>query len=139
MVKSFLTIICVLFIVSTCMINAFAAPSKEYLSSREFLSKVCNEANKTMPMMIDKETMATSTYALDKELNYAYTLVHYSSADIDKQEFLSKQTPSIKNFVCKSPDMQKFQKNGVSISYVYYGNDKGFIAKITVTPSQCGF
>lgn len=134
----FHTVLSILLIYSF-VTNAIAAPNKEYLSSKEFLSKVSNEMNKSLPMMIDKETKCVSTYAFDKEIGYAYELVNKSSSEIDKSNFLNISTPKLKNFVCTTPHMQKFLNNGVSIGYIYYGNDSGFIGKITITPSQCGY
>lgn len=88
-------------------------------------------------MMVDKETQLKNVSVGDAEIVYTYSLINYSSVEVDAREFLTEMTPSVRNWACTSPDMKAFWKNGISVRYTYSGNDNRFIGDIRVRPSDC--
>lgn len=90
----------------------------------EALRKVSAQMNRKVPMNVDKATR------LDKvssepghQLIYHYTLLETSSNDIKSAEFTSQINPSLTQRVCGSSEMQVFLQNGVTLTFLYRGND----------------
>ncbi len=100
------------------------------------MNSISNEINKSLPMMVDKDTRLESTIGKKGVLEYHYNLLNTKSNDINLSQ-LNSFTKSLKNKVCSNPDTKSFLGRSISLSYVYYGNDDTFITKIIVTPEDC--
>jgi hypothetical protein len=104
----------------------------------EALLKTASEINSKLPMMVDSETRLDSTVGLNKSFRYNYTLINYASSSVSASELNSALGQKLINNVCTSKEMQVFVKNGVTVSYAYFGNDGNQVTIISVAPSQCG-
>jgi hypothetical protein len=102
------------------------------------LVKVSAQMNKKMPIAVDQDTRLDSVSAEPgKHLTYHYTLVSVSSSDVDQAKFNKLIKPQLKTRLCESVEMKKFLKNGVTISYLYRGNDGHLIGGAEFSPSDC--
>lgn len=100
------------------------------------LMKAAGQMNANLPMMIDSETRWDSTVGADKTLLHHYTLVNSPASAVSADDIKNGQQ-KIVNSVCTSTVTQVFVKNGVTVSYAFYGNDGKQITVISVAPSQC--
>jgi len=104
------------------------------------LAETANTVNAKLPMMVDKDTRLDSTIpGPDKKLTYYYTLPAYSSVELEPTSTMAVLTPHVKKNVCGITDMKGLFNNGVSVVYVYRGNDAREIGRVTVTPAECGY
>lgn len=123
------------FVGKTSVDNYYAG--KKQGTINEVLLKTANELNAKLPIMVDANTRLDSTIGLNEQFRYNYTLVNYSSSQVSGSQIESAMGQKLVNNVCTSKEMQVFVKNGVTVSYAYFGNDGKQIAVISVTPSQC--
>ena len=104
------------------------------------LIKVSALMNKKMPVIIDKDTRLDKVSAEPgQHLKYHYTLVGVRNGDVNIVEFSKAIKPQLKSRLCENIEMQKFLKSGVSISYLYRGNDGRAIGGAEFSPSDCGY
>jgi hypothetical protein len=108
--------------------------------SKEHLSQVAAEINRSVPVMIDKETELLPVQGADGMLIYNYRLVSYSAARLDANKFAAGAKQRVAQAACsRSETRDDFLKKGVTLRYSYFDKDKQHIATIDVKPSDCGF
>jgi hypothetical protein len=108
--------------------------------SKEYLSKVAAEINRSVPVMIDQETELLPVQGADGMLIYNYRLVSYSSAQLDANKFAAGAKQRVAQAACSRPETRDdFLKKGVTLRYSYFDKDKQHIATIDVAPFDCGF
>jgi len=108
--------------------------------SVEYLSRVAEDINRSVPMMIDPETELLPTEAAPATLIYNYRLVSYSAAQLDPQKFAAGVKEKVTQSACNRPETRdEFLKRGVTLRYSYFDKDKKHIATVDVTPADCGF
>ncbi|MGH8562748.1 MAG: hypothetical protein ACREXW_01155 [Gammaproteobacteria bacterium] len=102
------------------------------------LAKTASTLNARLPMMVDKDTRLDSTIpGPGKNFTYVYTLPAYRSAELDPATTMAAVTPYVKGNTCGLTDMKGFFKNGISVIYLYRGNDGREIGRVTVSPADC--
>ncbi len=132
------------------MVGVFAASTvwwaaSDYLakpdpSSARHLREVADQINRSMPVMIDKETELMPSAGYDGMLVYNYRLVSYSASQIDLRKFAAGVKEKVTQSACSRPETRDdFLKNGVTLRYSYFDKDNQHIATIDVTPADCGF
>lgn len=104
----------------------------------EMLPKFASQLNAKLPMMVDAGTRLDGVMGVNKTLRYNFTLLNHSSSSITDQDVRNVLQRKIENNVCTSQETLSFIKNGVTLSYAYYGNEGKQISVISVSPSQCG-
>jgi hypothetical protein len=124
-------------LVGKTSVDSYYAGKKEG-SIDEVLFQTASKLNEKLPMMVDSETRWDSTIGINKAIRYNYTLINYSASNITAQDLNNALGQKIVNNVCTTKAMQVFVKNGVTVSYAYYGNEGKQITVISVVPSQCG-
>ena len=88
------------------------------------LAEVASEMNKTLPMMVDKETQLDNAAALPgKVLQYNYTLIGIEASQLDTAKFEQSFKPALLNKIKTTPEMGPFRDAGVTFIYNY--RDKG--------------
>jgi len=108
--------------------------------SAERLSKVAAELNRSVPVMIDKETELTVVEGHEAMLIYKYRLVPYSVSQMDHQKFAAGAKQRVAQGACNAPETREdFLKQGVTLRYSYFDKDKQHIATVDVAPADCGF
>ncbi|MSP41716.1 MAG: hypothetical protein EXR70_24795 [Deltaproteobacteria bacterium] len=108
--------------------------------SQEWLGRIAAEINRTVPVMIDKETELTIVEGHEGMLIYKYRLVPYSVKQLDHQKFAAGVKQKVAQGACNQPDMRdNYLKKGVTLRYSYFDRDKQHIATVDVTPADCGF
>jgi uncharacterized protein YdbL (DUF1318 family) len=104
----------------------------------EALQKAAGQMSAKLPMMVDSDTRWDSIMGINKTLRHNYTLVNYSASAVSADDIKNGFGQKLVNRVCTSEEMQVFVKNGVTVSYAYYGNEGKQIIVISIAPSQCG-
>lgn len=108
--------------------------------SAEFLAKIAAEINRSVPMMIDKETELLPAVGAPGMLIYNYRLVSYSVKQLDHVKFAAGAKQRVSQGACNRPETRdEFLKRGVTLRYSYFDKDQQHIATIDVTPADCGF
>lgn len=108
--------------------------------SVEYLKKAAAEINRSVPIMIDKETELMPAEAAPSVLIYNYRLVSYSASQIDPARIAAGAKQRVTQGACNQPETRdNFLKKGVTLRYAYYDKDKHPIATVDVTPADCGF
>jgi hypothetical protein len=103
----------------------------------EMLPKFASQLNAKLPMMVDSDTRLDSVMGVNRTLRYNYTLISHSSSDVTEQDIRNAFQQKIENRVCTSQESLTFIKNGVTLTYAYYGNEGKQISVISVSSSQC--
>jgi hypothetical protein len=113
---------------------------KEDPRSREFLSRLAAEINRSTPVMIDRETELMPSEVADGILIYNYRLVNFSVARLDRGKFVAAAKQQVTQGACAAPETRDgLLKKGVTLRYSYYDQEKKHIATVDVTPPDCGF
>jgi hypothetical protein len=113
---------------------------KEDPRSQDYLSRIAAEINRSVPVMIDKETELMPVVGAPGMLIYNYRLVGYSVAQLNHQKFAAGAKLRVTQGACERPETRdEFLKKGVMLRYSYFDKDKQHIATIDVTPADCGF
>ena len=108
--------------------------------SEQRLSRIAAEINRSVPVMIDKETELTSVEGHEGMLIYNYRLVPYSVRQLDHQKFAAGAKQKVAQGACNAPETREdFLKQGVTLRYSYFDKNKQHIATVDVTPTDCGF
>lgn len=104
------------------------------------LTQAVNTMNDSLPMMIDRDVRWDSSSIVPGEtMVYDYTLINYSSAQLDPTMFSQIITQTAVNEACTHPSLQIVYENGMSIQYNYYSNDDYLITNVEITPAECGY
>ena len=108
--------------------------------SLESLSRVAAELNRSVPVLIDKETELLSTTGAEAMLIYNYRLVRYSLSQLDPNQFTTRIKPGLTRNACnRAETREEFLNKRITLRYVYFDKDKQHIATIDVTSEDCGF
>jgi hypothetical protein len=104
------------------------------------MQKVAKESSEGLPKMIDSETRIDSIEGIENGLEYKYTLVNQTRADLRTNDIslTERLKPNIIKSICSSPDMSIYVRNGAILKYIY--NDKnGFLIEsiIVDTKTDC--
>jgi len=108
--------------------------------SQARLSKIAAELNRSVPVMIDKETELTLVEGHEAMLIYKYRLVLYSVRQLDHERFAAGVKQRVTQGACNQPEMREdYLKKGVTLRYSYFDKDKQHIATVDVAPADCGY
>jgi len=117
---------------------SFSAPVDP--RSEQHLKDIAAAINRSVPVMIDKETELLPAEGHHGMLIYNYRLVSYSVSQLDHEKFAAGAKQKVSQGACSRTETRDdFLKNGVTLRYSYYDKDKQHIATIDVTPADCGF
>jgi hypothetical protein len=108
--------------------------------SIDHLSREAAQLNRSLPVLIDKETELTITEAAHTMFIYKYRLVNVSVDKVDHVKFTAAAKPQLVQNSCNRPETRNdFLSKGVTMRFSYFDKDKQHIATIDVTPADCGF
>jgi hypothetical protein len=114
------------------------SPATIDVTSQTALSKLASDMNKTLPMMIDKDTELVATIGLQGTFVYNYRLVNHVAQDLDPQKINELMKPNIINSACTTPETRdQFLHKGVTLRYSYADKDRRHVTSIDVTPQDC--
>jgi hypothetical protein len=109
-------------------------------SVEQKLLKASTEYNKQLPSVMDRDTRAdTTSVGPGRKFTFWFSIVSKRAVDIDKVQFNQNISPGIRRGVCSDPALRNFFKDGVTLTYLYRGNDGVYITEINVTPRDCGY
>lgn len=108
--------------------------------SQPALEKLAAEINRSLPLMIDKETELLPSVGAEGMLIYNYRLVSYSVTQLDPARFAAGARQRVSQGACNRPETRDdLLKKGVTLRYSYFDKDRQHIATVDVTPADCGF
>jgi hypothetical protein len=108
--------------------------------SIERLSREAAQLNRSLPVLIDKETELTVTEVAQAMFIYKYRLVNVSVDKVDHAKFSAAAKPQLVQNSCNRPETRNdFLSKGITMRFSYFDKDKQHIATIDVTPADCGF
>jgi len=108
--------------------------------SIEHLSREAAQLNRSLPVLIDKETELTITEGAHAMFIYKYRLVNVSVDKVDHQKFTAAAKPHLVQMSCNRPETRDdFLSKGVTMRFSYFDKDNRHISTIDVTPADCGF
>ena len=108
--------------------------------SIEHLSREAAQLNRSLPVLIDKETELTVTEAAPGMFIYKYRLVNVSADKADHVKFSAAAKPQLVQNSCNRPETRNdFLSKGITMRFSYFDKDQQHIATIDVTPADCGF
>lgn len=102
------------------------------------LANLANANNAKPREIIGNSRIEREEAGPGKKYTYYTTLTSYSSTEANR-DWVSQFAAHLKQNVCSRKGMGGFFKHGISIIYVYSGNDAREIDRVTVTPADCGY
>ncbi|HYA27917.1 MAG TPA: hypothetical protein VEI95_03810 [Acidobacteriota bacterium] len=113
---------------------------KEDPRSLQRLSRIAAEINRSVPVMIDRETELMVVEAYEGMLIYKYRLAPYSVSQLDHEKFAADAKKRVVQLACNQAETRdEYLKKGVTLRYSYFDKNKQHIATVDVTPADCGF
>lgn len=103
----------------------------------EALLQSAVEMNRTLPMMVDKDTRLDATTAgPGRRFTYSYTLINHAVADLDVSVLQNGLRPSLIANYKSLPQMKEFRDANVELHYQYKDKNGAFVADIMVSPKD---
>jgi hypothetical protein len=116
---------------------AFQSPSRAE-DMNQILAEASEMLNQELPMQIDQDTQWDSTFVgPGKMLNYNYTLLNYSVAQLDQDQFAREFRPVVNDMLCNEPSSQIFRENDIAFGVNVYDKAHSLVSRITVSPDEC--
>ena len=107
------------------------------LSFDKMLMQIAEEMNKSLPMMIDKETRLDATFpGPGNRLTYSYTLINYEKDNLDITTLRETFRPQLLTNYKTHENMKRFRENNVELHYQYKDMHGAFITDISISPSD---
>ena len=108
-------------------------------ASRQYLLALAGEINKRCPMAVDEHTEIMNVGAADSVIIYNYRLIGSSADSETRALIMDTLRPRVVRSACTTPKTRDTLLNaGVAMRYVYYADDRSYIAEFDVRVSQCG-
>ena len=101
------------------------------------LRKLVKQMNDQAPFMVDEETRFTSAVALEKTINTSYTLINFSSEEVDANVVNNHAWKHKNDIACKDKATRILIDLGVSYVYLLYGNDGRLITRVVLDKYKC--
>lgn len=101
------------------------------------LLAISSQTNENLPIMIDRDTRLDSTSVIEDSFVYNYTIINYSSEDINSKELSSNIQPQLFNRVCTNSSMKVFRDLKVKIVYKYHDKTGNYVTDISVDTKKC--
>lgn len=107
------------------------------LSNGEILERA-SEINKTLPRRIDTGLYWDRASAEDRQFKFYYSLADLSKQQIDIESFKSRQRQVLQQFSCSDKQSRGLLEGLAFIHYIYRDKDGETIAKVLISPADCG-
>ncbi len=102
------------------------------------ITETVKELDSILPITIDKKTRWDAVQGGPGEnISYLYTLLNFSSSDLNANELEKNIFPNIKAAVCNSKNMQEMFDAGITAHYIYYSKDGVEVARFTISKNNC--
>ena len=127
------SILCIfMIIISFTMAGCGNSPQ----SAQAKIDKIANDMKSQLPKVLDSDTKLVKVYTKKLEIISEYELVNYKPGEKDKIKKEEKINLYLTTQVC--PSIKKeFLGIGVSVRYIYKGNDGQLIVNRVFKPGDC--
>ena len=110
--------------------------------THNLVAAAASEANKLLPMMVDRDTELMNALGIGSIMTYNYRLVNLEADEIDKEEFQATILELFKSGVvrqaCTTPETREgLLDRGIDMRYVYHDQHREYLAEFTVTEEAC--
>jgi hypothetical protein len=103
----------------------------------KLMANTAEEFNKTLPMMVDKETRLNTTMAgPGNRFTYSSTLVNYTKEQLDSAKFVALLRPGIIASYKSNDKMRLMREKGTELHYQYSDKNGVFLTDIVVSPKD---
>lgn len=124
-------------VVAVSIAAALSPASAKDLSAQ--LQQMATAVNAQLPKMMDKITRLDHLEAgPGNTLTYDFTLVPFASDAATAQKFAAAAPQYVTGRACSNPSVTRLLKMGVTMDYVYKGNDGKEITSFAIHASDCG-
>jgi hypothetical protein len=125
------------------LIGKDSSPRAGDPASHEVLSKTADQINRTLPMMVDKDTELMATAGLPGVLVYRYRLVRAQFEELDSadlESFRKGMHSTLINGACTTPQTRdNLLRRGVTMLFMYTDKEGKFLVSIDIKAADCGF
>ena len=105
-------------------------------SAQAKIDKIANDMKPQLPKVLDSDTRLVKVYTKKLEIISEYELVNYKTSEKDKINPTEKINSYLTTQVC--PGIKKeLHSLGVSVRYIYKGNDGQLIVNRVLKPGDC--
>ena len=112
--------------------------AKNELLINKKISELIKSENKNLPRMVDNETrLDTVTAGSSTQIIYSYTLPNYAASAVSSDWVATAGKTKVTKGVCTDVELQPLLLSGVSLIYVYKGNDDVYINQFQVSKPDC--
>ena len=118
--------------------NAFKIYESDKVNEANLL-ETASLLNKSLPIMVDNVTKLHRVSPQQHSLTYHYQIVDMNPTEIDSASIYKRMRPQLVSQAFASPEMKPFFQNGVTVVYSYAGSNNITLARIEVTPNDCGY
>ncbi len=119
--------------------SSLKSVSKAFSIEKHLMNEV-NEANKSLPVMIDKDTRMDSTLSKGKNLYYVYTMINLNSSDVSisrLNSFLVMKKKQIIKFSCSEKNTLFLLNYGAVVHYLYNWKNGEHMRTIRISKNDC--
>lgn len=112
-----------------------------FMSSNSKIDKqfteIASEINKNCPILVDRDTQLNNVITLpNKTIQYNYTLINYTRADINIEEAKKFVFDNSLNTIINSPEMEYLRSKDAIFYYSYKDKNGEFLFKVKVKPED---
>lgn len=118
-----------------CFISLSLLATTAYADLASNLKKAADAVNQNVPTMLDSDTRLDKATTGNKQLNYYYTLVNYSAAELDAGKFKDAMMSSLVQTSCSQ--LKPFFSQGVAVEYHYNDKNGKKFTSIALTSKDC--
>jgi hypothetical protein len=102
------------------------------------MAAVAKEMNKSLPVMVDRDTELYSVAGFEKMITYNYRFINVSANEFPSEKVLTTFKPQFISSACASPEIRNtFFKSGITMRYTFSDKDKKPITSFDITLADC--
>ena len=100
------------------------------------MMELASEMNKSLPIMLDKDTRLDNAVAMPNNvLQYNYTLINLLESDVNAEDIRNQMEPVLTNVIKTNPEMKIYRDHKTTFAYSYKDKNGVFILKINIPPA----
>lgn len=136
MIKKFLLLLSMV-----CLSQTYSFAGKGPWASQEALKKDAESWNKSLPQMIDDETLFFNVELKPSRLVFQHKITTLELGKLSKDDtflLMVKLPMLLPHIVCtETPFKKVYLDNDVNLTYAYYDKKGSLLTEITVTKKSC--
>ena len=115
-------------------INAYPALAE---APQDLLESTVNKLNQSLPKKVSSTIRQETSLAGHNMITHRYTILNMSTGQLSIK--ISNDAAQITRTNCSDSEVARLLKMGISIKFLYYGNDGGLGGTVIVNSRKCRF